>query len=460
MPASSPEPSLAKLVARAIFILVLVMLAMFLVKKVGLLRQWEMLGVDSMLRSVDASSEDVLLVEIDNDNYSHYFNSTSPLDRTCLQRLIIEVARREPKVIVVDLDVSDKVSPSRRSNCATEKKPEDQALPQAVAQEMKKLHLDSTVIWAQTFSRPSKPSERLVLRPREPVPEEQLGIPAFWADPDGVIRRYMRDIEVDDAGACEVWPTLPFAAFAALRDKSEAPKRCRGPVSERDSLYIPFGADATAFTRISADQFLEPRQEPPARKWKGKCVLIGATFEAAREEYFTPAGPISGVWLNALALASEINDTTLHVEEETSVLILEFIVGLGISLWFIRVKRGWPIMLGAIAVASAAFVLVSYFFLRSINVVLSFMPLILGVVCHLAIDAAIDIGPLEKKVEELNAELHRLRLDKEELEKHSRAETPIVVNFSAIQTTVVAPPPAQAAPPALSTPPSPPPERQ
>jgi CHASE2 domain-containing sensor protein len=391
-----------------VFVIALIMLGL---SWRGLLHQWEMFGVDPLLSSRTFKS-DIRLVEITDDDYAGLFEGRSPLSRQKLDQLIMAVAGAHPELVVVDLDVSD--LPDR--DLGEKPKP----LPEQVQDEISGLpERKPVVIWAQPVKavagasrcpESNTPPAGILsatlagVQSDERGQSDQLGVPLFPRDRDGVVRSYLRRLPIfnEQYGTCASWPTLPWAAHLAST-------KLRGGTAHRDhpetddELYLNFSGDRYVFALTDAGSVLSETSSSDGRDklatgLEGKTVIIGGTFEAARDRYFTPLGEMPGLELIAFALESENQGTGIRHGKEVFAFAFDLVVGVAIvSIWF-RWK-GWPAIWSSIGIAIVLPIVCSYLLFSSWNFFLSFVPVAIGAMAHVAVDAVVDLPKKEKKIE-------------------------------------------------------------
>ncbi len=364
-------------IGRALLLIVPIALAMMILAKSGLLYHFEMFGLDPLLRSSIYQSSSIRIVEITDDDYSDFFCETSPLDRAELKNLILGIAKANPNLLVVDLDVTPTKMERETANFSP--------LPVQIQKELEDSRLNTTIIWPQTIERPNKSSRELKLSPLPPsIQEGHLGVPLFPREPDGTVRGYLHFLPVESNGLPKFWPSLPWAA---VRGGTVSPKNRDEKEKEEEKLYFNFSADRYAFGHTDAGSILRHLDSPDIKgALQGKIVILGGNYAAARDEYFTPIGPIPGVDLVAYAMETEFRGGGMRELQKIAVFFVDVLLGcLLATVAFHSKNRKWATAL-VIALAVLLPFVGSYLVFRSWNLWLGFLPVILGALLHIHLD--------------------------------------------------------------------------
>lgn len=391
---------------KALLVIVPIAVVMMLLAASGSLYSWEMFGLDPLLRSQIYKDPEIRIVEITDYDYRNYFDETSPLKRETLKSLIVTIASAKPRLLVVDLDV-------------TPTKAERQPLPVQV-QEATPSQL---IIWPQTTERVVTGSSELRLSPLpRNIEKSHLGVPLFPRERDGLVRAYSHYVPVEYKGLPRLWPTLPWEAFrgGTVSDKSRE--------GQEDELYFNFSGDRYAFdhTDVASIRRLDGSHSAAlANNFKGKTVILGGNYAAARDEYFTPIGPLPGVDLVAYAMETEIRGGGMRRLQEVGVFLIDVILGCLIAGVAYGTKSPRLILAVSILLAITLPFLGSYLVFHSWNLWLSFVPVILGAIAHIAWDHFHErrkkFGVLEQENKKLKKELDEVgrdRIDLMDVEVH------------------------------------------
>lgn len=365
---------------RRVWVVAIIAIVMLGCEKRGITHQWEMFGLDSFLRlGSKAESQLVRIIEITDEDYEKVFGGKSPLDSELVYNLILEVAKGQPAVIGVDLDLSSANVPERI----------DQEVARMNAQ------LRPRVIWAQLTSVPPQGKhEEPVLLQKPSADPCHFGLTLFPRDRDGMVRRYARTLEVKP----EPFPTLSWSILTAYHRASCTSNL--GKLDARaDDLIFNFGSGGS-FIAIDAGSILSAS---PAWRASGalkdKIVLIGGSFGAARDSYFTPLGETPGVRLVARAIESDHAGGGITEVRDDLKLIFDLLAGtLALFItWRWRLIVSVPLSLGAGFVLT---LMLSYVLFRSAAYWLSFVPIIVGVVIHELWDHAVEGDQIEMELKE------------------------------------------------------------
>jgi len=228
-------------------------------------------------------ANDTFILDIDDATYAEVFKRSSPLDKGILADLIQAAILGGARTVAVDVDTN----------------------PAEVLTLVKEPR-NTRIVWAR--------APRLcgdtgcVLLADESLPEgSQIGVALLQVDTDNSVRRYRPLFEIaepraPDTCACtgRLIPSFPRAAILAARIEG-------APLSERP-LLLNWNGDRFSVPRMSARQALKDRK---AEWWgksqpiSGRIVLIGGTFEEARDVRWTPAGPMAGVEIMAQIIETE-----------------------------------------------------------------------------------------------------------------------------------------------------------
>lgn len=285
---------------------------------------------------------DVVVVAIDDAAFNA-FGQRQPLPRDYLAKVVRGLQRADAAVVGLDVTFAAATAPA-----------EDAALARAVA-EFSDGGLSRVVLTAPDTPRAGPLADPAFLA------AVVRGSPEMPEDGDGLIRRAALLIPGGDAG--RHGPALALAVAARLGGMSQnalervladadgtvpLPRLIGGrlepagaPVAVRpgELVRINFVGRARSFLTIPSAAVAalgEPGAEVASdNPLRGRPVLVGATFAEAREEVFTPHGPLAGV---------EVHANLLHMLLARS---------------FIRpAEWGWSLALQVLVVLAAGVVLV------------------------------------------------------------------------------------------------------
>jgi hypothetical protein len=383
-------------------IVVLTAVAGYYLEKFEFVHLLEMQGLDVQLAIQGTEpSQDIYIVNITDEDYSNMFGAKSPLNACTVKNLVSAVMDLNPKVIGVDLYTTDtawqtvcnpdQCKPGTQLPEADHKASKDSSAPDLTCLEPKN---GPTVIWAaipesktsqEMYTWENTENERLVVLPplggHWPDWEFFSGIPGFPQDSDGKVRKYVGQFSVYGKTAAP----LVIDSFSAAIAK-EYGARARGG---RKPRIFDFGSP-TKFPSMSAQDLIDCQTPPCVFKTdgvaapspRGRIVLIGGQFRAARDAYESPSGPMSGVRLNAMAIESDLRGGGIKEPESWVRFLGDFVLGLGLtfSYWYFKLTRHavLAILVATLGMAVIA-LLLSYVFFQ----VFAFcLPVLIGINMH------------------------------------------------------------------------------
>jgi signal transduction histidine kinase len=266
----------------------------------GLVQQGNASAFDILLRLSSArhstAASDVVLLAIDDETASRY--GPLPLDRAVLAEGLKRVASAKPKVLVVDMLLSERTRDAA-----------DSSLANAFVQFPK-------VVLACALEAPQhdRPSRWI-----EPLPEFQdrafaLGHAHLEPDRDGIARTLLLAKETADH---RHW-ALGFAAFRAAIGAEGPPveyptylvlanRRVPAADSNGRLLWIHYLGPEGTFHRISFASVLDGRT--PLSTFAGKIVILGVTAQGTGDRVFTPFS--AGLGMSGIEIHANILDTLL-----------------------------------------------------------------------------------------------------------------------------------------------------
>jgi signal transduction histidine kinase len=362
-------------VSRKLLIVVVALLALLALPLLawnGLVEAGNASGYDMLLRLNPArqssAQKSVVLLAIDDETVSRY--GPLPLDRGVLAEALRRVASAEPKVLVVDVLLSERT-----------REASDASLTDALGR-FPKVVLASALETAQD----GKPSRWIT-----PIPEFQrraaaLGHVHLEPDRDGVARALL----LTKANAENRYWALGFEAFRVALGVQESPTEYASEVRVGDRrvpaedahgrlFWIHYGGPEGTFHRVSLASVLEGRT--PMSDFAGKVVILGVTAQGAGDRIFTPFSSglgMSGIEIHANILSTLLDGTYLSpLGPVSEFLWLLAIVGLVATAAWWRNGR----LLAAVAIAGVVVIpLLSYWMLRAGVIV----PVASGLVTHVS----------------------------------------------------------------------------
>lgn len=330
---------------RSLFLAILVSLLASLASSLGYFEGLETGALDLLFRlRGQTRSPEIVLVRIDDQAFRR-LGERQPLPRSYLADLIDVLAASGARVIALDVELKVKTDPRA-----------DAALVQAVR---KASNNGVSKVVAIYLIHPEKRDGETVRYSRAPFFSPELRALAGFADapvdPDGFVRRVPLAVRGADG---RVLPSLALAVLAryAGYDSSRLERalnaggkeitlrlpqwdRFRGRLLPRptplvfrldDDWKINFAGGRESFISIPSDPVaalaklhLRPAADNPFR---GKIVLVGASFGDSRDFFPTPRGLMSGM---------EIHANIIHtLLSRSQILPARRIVGLFLSLGF------------------------------------------------------------------------------------------------------------------------------
>jgi len=357
--------------AKAAPVILAISLSIQILEHVGWLDRFETASIDAFnILQPPHDPSYVIVVGINDDDYHSLFGGVSPLDYRKLQNVLAAIAGGHPRVIGIDLDTSWEGFQKIR-----------------VPKEWPSL------VWGQDATqvgRELRPipilggQDKQVLRP-----SDGKGLAGLPEDSDGVIRRYRREIVVNDG----VVKSFPWAVIGV--GCSSGSQECCRAITEKTetsatSLLLNFSGERFNFSPVSARHVLMVSGEPAWGQngiFKDKIVLVGGLYHEARDTHATPIGQMSGVQLMAQVIESELRHGGIQPFREYAALGLDLLLGTAVVFLhsFFRLRTALILNLLAIPVLS---LVGSYVAFSSLSRWFNFVPVVIGVLIHELYDNA------------------------------------------------------------------------
>jgi CHASE2 domain-containing sensor protein len=386
-----PGESLAREIRASLPVVLIVSLAVFGLERLGWLSWLENNALDSALRARRGQrSALIYLVEITEGDYRTTFHDRSPIDPAVLRDVLRQIEAAHPAVIGVDLETSSGVfDRTDWPEAVWARDAEPVCDNQPAVDEVSRICPE-----AERFTRlrvlgghavESQPGPgAIATKPRS-------GIVLFPRDRDGVVRRYQRAFYSDSAD-----PPSPLKgrvdsfARAIIRSYQQAGGRAEtaGADPEDEHLILNFSGNPYLFPRITVGELIRGASRPywaEKSPLRGRIVLLGGTYRAARDVYFTPVGPKYGVEIIAQAVESELTGGGIRPVNHWMALGVDLAAGLFLVIlnWRIRSRFIYIIDLLFIGGASLAG---SYFSFRAFGHWFNFTAVLVGVWIHLLVE--------------------------------------------------------------------------
>jgi CHASE2 domain-containing sensor protein len=428
---------------RALPIIALVSLLTLVLDHYGWLRSFETAALDRFfILKEHVPASDVVLVQIDDQDYQQLFHETSPLDPLTLGDIIDSIAKNQPRLIAVDIDTSANVFKDMKISSSWPPVIWARGAHQAVKKSS----------WRGMRLLPTKDEGFVlegVLGKTEAPASLSTGIALMPLDSDSQIRRLQRDFPIADLESPSS-PKLRVDSFhwAVVRKYCElasGDKRCAKLVpsqsanSDGGNLILNLAIDPYAFDPpIKASRVLDESRtgnvsgSPPVfLSLKDKIVILGGRYNASSDYYETLTGTKYGIDLTAIAVESELSGTGLRGANSFTLIILEALAGLVLVVFNFLFPLGWKHLIALMAIPLVA-LLGSFIAFSSLALWINFVPTLLATQLHVLYDKLAEAKLLQKEVLVLRGRLtsyeHATQSHDEDsaVSEDSRLEEPIV----------------------------------
>ena len=264
----------------------------------GLVQQGNASAFDMLLRlsptRPNSARESVVLLAIDDETVSRY--GPLPLNRAVLAEALRRVASAEPKVLAVDVLLSEKT-----------READDATLADAFSRFPKVV-----LAAALEATQDNKPPQWITPLPQFQSHAFALGHVHFEPDRDGLARTLL----LTKANADNRYWALGFEAFRATLGAQGPPieyaKEIRVGnrfVPSADSngrlLWIHYDGPEGSFRRVSLASVLDG--QTPASNFAGKVVILGVTAQGAGDRFYTPFS--TGLGMSGIEIHANIFST-------------------------------------------------------------------------------------------------------------------------------------------------------
>ena len=356
-----------------------------------LMDRLEMVNLDSWMsfQRLEVSSE-IAVVEITDEEYRSLFNATSPLSPPTVAVLIRAIAHCRPKVIGVDLDttawpleVREQVSNELlviRQNGGEHKVP---------------------LVWA--LGGYSEAGKIEVDGLANPDPRSCFALPASVEDGDGIVRGYFPEISSDR----KRWLGFAPAILRAAQGEACGAPDVTGEALTAKRVRVNFRGGRASFVHLTASTVMGAAYTPAwdnENPLRGKIVLLGGAYRAARDRYVTPLGTMSGVDIAAHAVRSASPGGEIKEVGEAVFLALDLLLGCVLVTLTFFSESPWMLVGTAVAVPVLAMTasLLAY---SSFGYFASFMPVLLAVFFHALIEHVITFRRMAHELARLRSEV-------------------------------------------------------
>jgi CHASE2 domain-containing sensor protein len=389
-----------------------------LLNAAGFYEPFVLKDLDRLVQSSKPStwSDDIVLVAIDNADYLDraMFGGVSPLEPAKVVKILEAIHNNTPDVMGVDLITSDSSSDDSSNHMA----------PNKWREQPQNLLLRPRLIWAVVGSAaPETTKEKKDEIPRikagfplglPSIPTGSLGVPLHTPDSDGTVRQLYKEAAVEfPRGRFERIPTMA----AALADTRIPISSYRSNPSAGTLQRIVFTGKGHRFKRFRASLVtgkLDVKAPPPnlRSQLEGKIVILGGTFEAARDTYVTPLGAMDGLELLAHSAQTLLRDKVRDFSELEGV-FLEMMLGAAVFAAVYKLPSPWY-QVAAIFVPIIVAFGVGYYAFNYLGSFIATAGSLAGIPLAFAAEHWRDL-------QELKQENQTLRKHNEKLERESRA---------------------------------------
>ncbi|GAB4490303.1 MAG: adenylate/guanylate cyclase domain-containing protein [Thermodesulfovibrionales bacterium] len=272
--------------------------------------------------------EDVVIAAIDDEAF-RMLGEQQPLPRKRLASLLRLIQACGPVAIGLDIDLSSQTRPA-----------DDRELLEAVK--------GRVIIPYELLSTPQPGEFHAVPVFTSEVPEG-AGFANSYQDSDGVVRRAPLVLR-DESG--NLLGSFGFEIYRAA-------ERSRGRVVPADGfagreIRIHYAGGAGTFPAVPAGPLMKLSEEgvapPEENPFRGKIVLVGATFRAGRDAILTPKGVMSGVEVHANIVNTLVTGRQLKKVNPAIAFFMQVLIS-GVTGLFFLLFRPWKAgLLGSAAV--------------------------------------------------------------------------------------------------------------
>jgi hypothetical protein len=307
----------------------------------GMFANMEGAVLDKFLRRSAAHDSPVIIVEIDDEAYRACFSSTSPIAPDRMEAIVDALLSVNPSVLGVDI-MTDLLPASQfpAYGRLASRTGDNTSTVWAASSETTSAVAANFFAWL--FGAPDRvivrPSRVLGLEPGS-LPEATWAVAVYLRDEDLRLRRVPRRLvmSADPHNPAGVQEGATFARqIAELYCRGD---HCKLTRNNEDEVYFSYGWPIQRFavTRLFQCPSLKPSGDlwPEFTERAGRSiVLLGGTFSTSNDIHSTPVGSVSGLYINAQAINSEIAGTVVAEVPRYVVLILDLLIGCLIVLIF------------------------------------------------------------------------------------------------------------------------------
>jgi CHASE2 domain-containing sensor protein len=399
---------------KALPIIALVSLFTLALEHYGWLRSLETAALDRFfVLKAQVPASDVVLVQIDDQDYQQLFHETSPLDPLTLADIVDAIAKNQPRLIAVDIDTS--------ANIFKDMKISSSSFPIVWA---RGAHQEECTVGCNNLSLVPPAQQKFVLEGvlgrKDPPAGLPTGIALMPLDSDSQIRHLQREfpIAASQNGSSQKGKVDSFhwAVVKKYCELMPQEKKCATltPVDTGESdLILNLAIAPYAFDPpLRASRVLDESrtgnvnsQTPVFLSIKDRIVILGGTYEASSDYPQTLTGVKHGIDLTAIAVESELSGTGLRNASSLVLVTLEVLAGLMLVVLNYYFPVGWKHLIALTAIPFFA-LLGSFVAFSSLALWASFFPTLVATQVHILYEKLRKAKLLERQVEELQRRLN------------------------------------------------------
>ena len=235
-------------------------------------------------------NSEVVIVEIDEEDYKNLFGSTSPLSPDRVTEIVKAILLGKPKILGIDIFTSDEVYKKHVLI-------QDSPPPIVWVDEPAKNP------WGRVEGVKSPLGELLI-----PDKYNQSGLPGMPTDSDGITRLYRRGIDIRG----QRYPTITRQIYQLVREPDKMQPNPTEANTPLEDYYIGFLSEDHRNQRpvVSASQILDASLRGDIEEiqclLKDKIVLFGGRYSDSRDKGLVPSGELYGVDILASVLDTEL----------------------------------------------------------------------------------------------------------------------------------------------------------
>ncbi len=292
----------------------------YLLNRLGVLHGIEGWALDKELAASQQPSPDIVVVNINDDDYDNEFGGQSPLNPTKLHDLIDAISKSGPAVIAVDIDTSDL---RFRKQFTVENA------------------WRNRLIWERdvasgSITRDTPPAPVDVLGGQDPSLNLYSGIPELRDDPEDKVTRFYKRCIDTQAGLEPSFVYAVASAYRLLQDETsvKTPAVCPDDLKDPMQVFLirfPLRPGSTVMVRDAAQVLGLAAEAKRAGgsafpDFTGKIVLLGGTYRDY-DRHYTPIGYLPGVMVLANAIETELHGPPQKASSRFVLFLVEFVCG-------------------------------------------------------------------------------------------------------------------------------------